>query len=87
MAIPPARHGSWLRVVAEGMKSGRRLIQVGAIGSLVTALCCFTPVLVWLLGGLGLSAILGYLDYVLLPLLLVFVLLLVIGIVRYRGGQ
>lgn len=69
------------------MVSGRRLIRVGAIGSLVTALCCFTPVLVWLLGGLGLSAILGYLDYVLLPLLLVFVLLLVIGIVRYRGGQ
>ncbi len=69
------------------MVSGRRLIRVGAIGSLVTALCCFTPVLVWLLGGLGLSAILGYLDYVLLPLLLVFVLLLVVGIVRYRGGQ
>ncbi len=86
MAIPLARCDSWLRGV-KPVVSGRRLIRVGAIGSLVTALCCFTPVLVWLLGGLGLSAILGYLDYVLLPLLLVFVLLLVVGIVRYRGGQ
>ncbi|MDC0662539.1 mercury resistance system transport protein MerF [Marinobacter sp. SS21] len=69
------------------MTSGRRLIRVGAVGSLVTALCCFTPVLVWLFGWLGLSAILGYLDYVLLPLLLAFLLLLVIGVVRYGRGQ
>ena len=32
-------------------------------------LCCFTPVLVILLGFVGLSAIIGGLDYVLFPML------------------
>jgi mercuric ion transport protein len=39
----------------------------------VTALCCFTPVLVILLSAVGLSAIVGYLDYVLFPALAIFI--------------
>ena len=49
-----------------------RLLKVGIAGSALTALCCFTPVLVWLLAALGLSAWAGYLDPVLLPALAVF---------------
>ena len=45
----------------------RTLLGAGLIGTLLAALCCFTPVLVILAGVLGLSAIVGYLDYVLLP--------------------
>jgi len=41
-------------------------------------LCCFTPVLVLLLGVVGLSGLVGYLDFVLLPALAAFV-----GIVAY----
>jgi mercuric ion transport protein len=37
--------------------------------ALIAALCCFTPVLVVLLGVVGLSALAGWLDYVLLPAL------------------
>ncbi len=56
----------------------KTLLRVGVIGGVITALCCFTPVLVVLLGAVGLSAWLGWLDYVLLPALLIFV-----GIIAY----
>ena len=55
----------------------RRLFAVSALGAGVVALCCFTPALVVLLGAVGLSAWLGWLDYVLLPLLGAFVSLMV----------
>lgn len=50
-----------------------RLVKYGLIGTVVVALCCFTPILVILLGAVGLSAILGWLDIVLLPALAVFI--------------
>ena len=50
-----------------------RLLKYGLIGSVIVALCCFTPILVILLGAVGLSAMLGWLDIVLLPALAVFV--------------
>lgn len=51
------------------------LLKLGMAGTLGTALCCFTPVLAILLGAVGLSAALGYLDIVLLPALGVFILI------------
>jgi mercuric ion transport protein len=48
------------------------LLKVGLIGTTVSALCCFTPVLVWLLAGLGLAGVVGALDLVLLPALALF---------------
>ncbi len=53
------------------MKDGK-LLKVGIVGSVVAAVCCFTPLLVILLGVLGVSAVVGYLDYVLLPSLVFF---------------
>ena len=50
-----------------------KLLRVGIIGAVIAAICCFTPVLVLLLGGVGLSALLGGLDYVLIPTLIIFV--------------
>lgn len=50
-----------------------RLLKYGLIGTVVVALCCFTPILVILLGAVGLSALLGWLDIVLLPVLAVFI--------------
>ena len=54
-------------------QSDRKLIATGIVGTVIAALCCFTPVLVVLLGAVGLSAWLGWLDYVLLPALAFFV--------------
>ncbi len=52
--------------------TNRTLLKVGLVGTVIAALCCFTPVLVVLLGSVGLSAALGWLDYVLLPALALF---------------
>ena len=58
----------------------RALVKTGVIGSIVAGICCFTPVLVVLLAATGLSAIVGYLDYVLLPALSMFILFIFVGI-------
>ena len=36
--------------------SSRRLLRVGLLGSVIAALCCFTPVLVILLSAVGANA-------------------------------
>ncbi|MFQ5699378.1 MAG: mercury resistance system transport protein MerF [Myxococcota bacterium] len=65
----------------------RRLLGIGLAGTLVAALCCFTPLLVVLLGAVGLSAALGWLDYVLLPALAVFVGITIYALVRRRRAS
>jgi len=50
-----------------------RLLRLGIVGTAIAVLCCFTPVLVVLLGALGLAALTGYLDYVLFPALAFFI--------------
>ena len=52
-----------------------RLLKYGMLGTAIAALCCFTPALVALVGLIGLSDIVGYLDYVLFPALGFFILL------------
>ncbi len=63
-------------------RTDRRLIATGIVGTVIAALCCFTPVLVVLLGALGLSAALGWIDYVLLPALAFFIALAVCAVWR-----
>jgi len=58
---------------------GKIIIKVGVIGTILAALCCATPVLVILLGAVGLGALTGYLDYVLLPALAIFILIAAYG--------
>jgi mercuric ion transport protein len=55
--------------------SNGALLKIGIIGTVVAALCCFTPVLVVLLGAVGLAALIGWLDYVLLPALVSFLVI------------
>ncbi len=50
----------------------KKLIWTGCVGSVVAAVCCFTPALVLLLGAVGLSAWLGWIDYVVFPALAIF---------------
>ena len=63
----------------------RRLLRIGIIGSVIAALCCFTPLLVVLLGALGLSAWLGWLDIVLLPALAIFVAITVYALWKRKS--
>lgn len=64
--------------------SDRKLLGVGLAGSGLAAVCCFTPALVLLLGALGLSAWLAWLDYVLLPALVLFLGLTAYALLRRR---
>lgn len=54
---------------------GNKLLQAGLIGTILTALCCFTTTLVIGLGTVGLAAATAWLDVILLPLLGVFLCL------------
>ena len=68
------------------MKAGT-LLKVGIIGTIVTALCCTTPILVILLGLAGLSALGAWLDIVLLPAIAVFVGITIYAVWRKRRSQ
>lgn len=60
----------------------RTLLRFGILGTIIVALCCFTPILVILVAAVGLSALTGYLDYVLIPALLIFLGLTVYAVRR-----
>jgi mercuric ion transport protein len=64
--------------------SDRKLLGVGLAGSSLAAVCCFTPALVLLLGAVGLSAWLAWLDYVLLPGLVLFLAITAYALARRR---
>ena len=66
------------------MKS-ESLLRTGIIGTVIAALCCFTPVLVVLLGVVGLSAAVGWLDYVLFPTLAVFIGITIYALIQRRN--
>lgn len=68
------------------MTNEKKLLRTGSIGTVIAAICCFTPALVVLVGLAGLSAITGWLDYGLFPILFASM-----GLVAYalylRSGQ
>jgi mercuric ion transport protein len=65
----------------------RKLLGIGIGGAALTALCCFTPLPVLVLGALGLGAWLGWLDSVLLPLLVLFLALAAYAALRRHARR
>lgn len=57
---------------------------IGGIGAGITAICCFTPVLVFALTAIGAAGLIGYLDYILLPSLFGFLALFAYGVYRAK---
>lgn len=64
----------------------KKLLKVGIVGTVIAAICCFTPALVLLFGVIGLSAAVGWLDYVLLPGLAFFIGLTGFALWKKRGA-
>lgn len=56
-----------------------RCFRAGLWGSIITAICCATPILAFIVGLIGLGVFTPYLDYVLFPLLGLFVILTLYG--------
>lgn len=58
-----------------------KLHIIGGVGAGITALCCFTPLLVVIMTGIGAAGAIAYLDYVLMPLLAFFLVLTGVGFI------
>lgn len=69
------------------MTRNNKLLGAGIVGTIIAALCCFTPVLVILFGVVGLSALVGTLDYVLLPALVFFIGLTIYAVWRRQTAD
>ena len=53
-------------------------------GTITVAICCFTPYFVITLGLIGLSWFVTYLDYLLMPLLVLFIFLTIVSYIKWR---
>ncbi|MDX1489608.1 MAG: mercury resistance system transport protein MerF [Acidiferrobacterales bacterium] len=61
------------------------LLRIGIAGTVIAAVCCFTPALAILLGAVGLSAALAWADYVLFPALVFFIGIALYALMRRHG--
>jgi mercuric ion transport protein len=69
------------KISSQASKKG---IYAALSGTVLVAICCFTPILVILLGTVGLSALTPYLDIVLLPALFIMIVLTILSYLRWR---
>ena len=77
--MPAGSKGKRIPRTMMELNKGNRLITTGIVGSIVAVICCLTPALVVLLSAFGLATLIGYLDYVLLPAMAIFLGLIVYG--------
>jgi mercuric ion transport protein len=66
------------------MDQNTKLLGTGAVGALLSMLCCVTPLLVAILGAVGLSAYVAKLDYVLISVFVASLGLIAFAIIRRR---
>ena len=65
-------------------KHSKKVFISAVVGTVLVALCCFTPMLVLVLSILGVGFLTPYLDYVLFPVLVV---MLIVTVLAYRKWQ
>ena len=70
--------------MAEETGKYKKTFIAAVVGTAVVAVCCFTPVLVILLGIVGLSAFTPYLDYVLFPSLVILMILAAVSYGKWK---
>ena len=68
-------------------QSFKKRFYAALTGTIVVALCCFTPVLVILFIAVGLSSFTPYLDYVLFPALAVLIILTIYAYRKWKISQ
>ncbi len=69
------------------MTKDKKLLRLGSGGTVIAAICCFTPALVVVVGFAGLSAIVGWLDYGLFPILFASLGLIAYALYLRAGGK
>ena len=69
------------------MTKDGNLLRTGSIGTAIAAICCFTPALVILVGFAGLSALVGWLDYGLFPMMFASMGLVALALYLRSGNK
>ncbi len=62
--------------------SSDKLVKTGIIGAVIAVICCLLPPLAILFGFVGFSAIAGYLDFVLVPAIIIAVVMIGYGLLK-----
>ncbi|MDV7341539.1 hypothetical protein RYZ26_18180 [Terasakiella sp. A23] len=60
--------------------TNKTIIRIGLIGTIVTVISIFSPLLLWFLEALNLMALNEVLGYILLPAMTIFMIILGIGL-------
>jgi len=71
----------------QATRSLKKRFYAALVGTIIVALCCFTPLLVILLAAAGLSFFTPYLDYVLFPALVVLIILTIYSYRKWKKLQ
>jgi len=64
----------------------KTLFRTGLVGAVIAVVCCFTPVLVWLVAAIGLASLTPYLDGFIFTVLAICILLILLGWVHGRSA-
>ncbi len=67
------------------MNKSKKTFISALVGTILIAICCFTPVLVIAFGAIGLSILIPYLDFVLFPALGILVIITVLSYRKMKG--
>ena len=67
-------------------KPSKKGLYAAITGTIIVALCCFTPILVVTVGIVGLGALTPYLDYVLYPALAVMIVVTYLAYKKWKRG-
>jgi mercuric ion transport protein len=68
----------------QSSQPSKKTFYAAVAGTVLVALCCFTPILVITLAAVGMSAFTPYLDYVLLPALVLMIALAFVSYIRWK---
>jgi mercuric ion transport protein len=68
----------------QSSQPSKKTFYAAVVGTVLVALCCFTPILVITLAAVGMSAFTPYLDYVLLPALVLMIALAFVSYIRWK---
>jgi mercuric ion transport protein len=68
----------------QSSQPSKKTFYAAVAGTVLVALCCFTPILVISLAAVGMSAFTPYLDYVLLPALVLMIVLAFVSYLRWK---
>ena len=69
------------------MNKYKKTFIASLAGTIIVAVCCFTPFLVIILGAIGSSVIVPYLDVILLPALFLLIIITVISYIKWRKAN